>query len=156
MTYLCIHLLITATQLHPTLPLIARYFHAYRIDHILGFFRIWELPADTCSGILGRFRPSIPLSRSVSGGVGLRGTQQQGRAAQQGSICRSGCLPHPPHLPILTCPQELEGHGIWDFDRLCQPWITDEVGVWMTGWGARSWEGQCQRGLLAAHSWINT
>lgn len=23
----------------------ANYFHAYRIDHILGFFRIWEMPA---------------------------------------------------------------------------------------------------------------
>lgn len=26
-------------------------------------------------------------------------------------------------------PQELESHGIWDFDRLCEPWITDEVRV---------------------------
>ena len=45
---------------------IAEYFHAYRIDHILGFFRIWEIPGDCSSGILGHFRPSIPLSRHVS------------------------------------------------------------------------------------------
>ncbi|PSC73748.1 4-alpha-glucanotransferase DPE2 [Micractinium conductrix] len=64
----------------------AEYFHAYRIDHILGFFRIWEIPGDCSSGILGRFRPSIPLSRN-----------------------------------------ELESKGIWDFDRLCEPYITDEV-----------------------------
>lgn len=50
---------------HPLSPFICRYFHAYRIDHILGFFRIWEIPGDCSSGILGRFRPSIPLSRQV-------------------------------------------------------------------------------------------
>eukprot|EP00210_Caulerpa_lentillifera_P004848 g4629.t1 len=69
------------------------YFHAYRIDHILGFFRIWEIPGksnnkmvgmwilDDCAfALLGNFRPSIPLTR-----------------------------------------QELESKGIWDFDRLCKP-----------------------------------
>ena len=38
-----------------------RYFHAYRIDHILGFFRIWEIPGDCSTGLLGHFRPSLPL-----------------------------------------------------------------------------------------------
>ena len=28
----------------------ANYFHAYRIDHILGFFRIWEMPATATGG----------------------------------------------------------------------------------------------------------
>ena len=52
---------------HCTAPLhhSRRYFHAYRIDHILGFFRIWEIPGNCSSGILGHFRPSIPLSRQV-------------------------------------------------------------------------------------------
>ncbi len=40
----------------------ARYFDAYRIDHVLGFFRIWEIPATQAYGILGRFRPALPLS----------------------------------------------------------------------------------------------
>jgi 4-alpha-glucanotransferase len=40
----------------------AEYFDAYRIDHILGFFRIWEIPFDAVQGILGHFKPSIPLS----------------------------------------------------------------------------------------------
>ena len=53
-----------------------RYFHAYRIDHILGFFRIWEIPGVCSTGLLGHFRPSHPLTR-----------------------------------------EELESHGIWDFDR---------------------------------------
>ncbi|XP_076941178.1 4-alpha-glucanotransferase DPE2-like [Bidens hawaiensis] len=41
----------------------ANYFTAYRIDHILGFFRIWELPAHAMTGLVGKFRPSIPLSQ---------------------------------------------------------------------------------------------
>ncbi|KAI4300935.1 hypothetical protein L6164_034261 [Bauhinia variegata] len=40
----------------------AKYFTAYRIDHILGFFRIWELPDHAMTGLIGKFRPSIPLS----------------------------------------------------------------------------------------------
>ena len=63
-----------------------RYFHAYRIDHILGFFRIWEIQGDCTAGILGRFRPSLPLTR-----------------------------------------RELESHGIWDIDRLCEPYITQPL-----------------------------
>ncbi|XP_043723914.1 4-alpha-glucanotransferase DPE2 [Telopea speciosissima] len=41
----------------------AKYFTAYRIDHILGFFRIWELPEHALTGLVGKFRPSIPLSQ---------------------------------------------------------------------------------------------
>uniref|UniRef100_A0A7S3QVA9 4-alpha-glucanotransferase n=2 Tax=Dunaliella tertiolecta TaxID=3047 RepID=A0A7S3QVA9_DUNTE len=39
----------------------SQYFHAYRIDHILGFFRIWEIPGDCVTGLLGHFRPSVPI-----------------------------------------------------------------------------------------------
>ncbi|KAJ7514027.1 hypothetical protein O6H91_23G023000 [Diphasiastrum complanatum] len=60
----------------------AKYFSAYRIDHILGFFRIWELPDHTITGLMGRFRPSIPLSQ-----------------------------------------EELEKEGIWDFNRLSEPYV---------------------------------
>ena len=38
-----------------------RYFDAFRIDHILGFFRIWEIPTDCVWGLLGYFNPSMPL-----------------------------------------------------------------------------------------------
>ncbi|KAG0479077.1 hypothetical protein HPP92_013796 [Vanilla planifolia] len=41
----------------------AKYFSAYRIDHILGFFRIWELPDHAATGLVGKFRPSIALSK---------------------------------------------------------------------------------------------
>lgn len=42
----------------------SRYFDAYRIDHILGFFRIWEIPQDATQGVLGRFCPALPLSKA--------------------------------------------------------------------------------------------
>jgi 4-alpha-glucanotransferase len=38
------------------------YFDAFRIDHILGFFRIWSIPMHAVDGIMGRFVPAIPLS----------------------------------------------------------------------------------------------
>jgi 4-alpha-glucanotransferase len=37
------------------------YFDAFRIDHILGFFRIWSIPMDAIQGILGHFVPCIPV-----------------------------------------------------------------------------------------------
>ncbi len=39
-----------------------QYFDALRIDHILGFFRIWEIPVDAVSAVLGHFSPSLPLT----------------------------------------------------------------------------------------------
>ena len=40
----------------------AEYFDAYRIDHILGFFRIWEIPSHSVHGLLGQFVPALPMS----------------------------------------------------------------------------------------------
>lgn len=40
----------------------SEYFDVFRIDHILGFFRIWEIPYDCVEGLMGRFNPSLPLS----------------------------------------------------------------------------------------------
>lgn len=42
----------------------ANYFYATRIDHILGFFRIWSIPMNAVEGILGRFVPAIPVDIS--------------------------------------------------------------------------------------------
>ncbi|MFR9672648.1 MAG: 4-alpha-glucanotransferase [Rikenellaceae bacterium] len=42
----------------------AEYFDAYRIDHILGFFRIWEIPLGSVHGLTGHFNPALPLSKS--------------------------------------------------------------------------------------------
>lgn len=40
-----------------------RYYNAYRIDHILGFFRIWAIPAGNSSGFLGWTIPHDPITR---------------------------------------------------------------------------------------------
>ncbi len=40
----------------------AEYFDAYRIDHVLGFFRIWQIPRGALHGLLGHFSPAMPLS----------------------------------------------------------------------------------------------
>ena len=40
----------------------SQYFDAFRIDHILGFFRIWEIPAEQKSGLMGHFNPALPYS----------------------------------------------------------------------------------------------
>lgn len=72
------------------------YFHSYRIDHILGFFRIWEVPSSNnkeavngqslLPGLLGRFEPAVAIEKA-----------------------------------------ELDSKGIWDIDRLCKPYITEEL-----------------------------
>jgi len=41
---------------------LSRYFDAFRIDHILGFFRIWQIPIEQVQGLMGRFNPAIPVS----------------------------------------------------------------------------------------------
>jgi 4-alpha-glucanotransferase len=43
---------------------LSTYFDAFRFDHILGFFRIWEIPYDAVSGLLGHFRPAISIDKS--------------------------------------------------------------------------------------------
>lgn len=43
------------------------YFSAYRIDHLLGFFRIWEIPMPEKSGLMGHFSPALPMSREEIG-----------------------------------------------------------------------------------------
>jgi len=39
----------------------SHYFDAFRIDHILGFFRIWSIPMNAVEGIMGHFVPALPV-----------------------------------------------------------------------------------------------
>ena len=48
-----------------------QYFDAYRIDHVLGFFRIWAIPIDCVHGLLGQFQPAIAMSREEIQSYGL-------------------------------------------------------------------------------------
>ncbi|MBV3387650.1 4-alpha-glucanotransferase [Segatella copri] len=49
----------------------ARYFDAYRIDHVLGFFRIWEIPVSSVHGLLGQFAPALAMSSEEIESYGL-------------------------------------------------------------------------------------
>ena len=49
----------------------AKFFDAYRIDHVLGFFRIWEIPVDAVHGLLGQFQPALGMTREEIEGYGL-------------------------------------------------------------------------------------
>lgn len=52
---------------------LSEYFDALRIDHILGFFRIWEIPTSQIEGTLGLFNPRLPYSRQELANYGLKG-----------------------------------------------------------------------------------
>ena len=49
----------------------AEYFDAYRIDHVLGFFRIWEIPIDAVHGLLGQFSPALAMTQEEIEAYGL-------------------------------------------------------------------------------------
>lgn len=49
----------------------AKFYHAYRIDHVLGFFRVWSIPANDASGTLGWFVPSRTLTVEDLSGIGF-------------------------------------------------------------------------------------
>lgn len=50
----------------------AEYFDAYRIDHVLGFFRIWDIPLHSVHGLLGQFSPSLPMTVEEIESYGMR------------------------------------------------------------------------------------
>ena len=49
----------------------SNYFDAFRIDHILGFFRIWSIPADAVQGVMGKFVPCLPVHINEFGENGI-------------------------------------------------------------------------------------
>jgi 4-alpha-glucanotransferase len=55
----------------------SQFFDAYRIDHVLGFFRIWEIPINAVHGLLGQFRPSLGMTREEIEGYGLHFQEKQ-------------------------------------------------------------------------------
>jgi 4-alpha-glucanotransferase len=51
----------------------SKYYHAYRIDHILGFFRIWSIPSRECTGYLGWPTPHTPITQAELAERGFSG-----------------------------------------------------------------------------------
>ena len=54
----------------------SKFFDAYRIDHVLGFFRIWAIPTTCVHGLLGQFSPSLAMTREEIEGYGLHFQEQ--------------------------------------------------------------------------------
>ncbi|MBQ3634177.1 MAG: 4-alpha-glucanotransferase [Bacteroidales bacterium] len=54
-----------------------QFFDAFRIDHILGFFRIWSIPRPFRSGLMGIFSPAIPLKREEVEAWGFKGSLER-------------------------------------------------------------------------------
>ncbi len=52
---------------------LAEYFDALRIDHILGFFRIFQIPTEQVDGTLGLFNPRLPYTRQELEKFGIHG-----------------------------------------------------------------------------------
>jgi 4-alpha-glucanotransferase len=53
------------------LAVAAKYYQAYRIDHVLGFFRIWASSRFDYSSALGRFVPYTPVTAGDLGKLGF-------------------------------------------------------------------------------------
>ena len=54
----------------------SKFFDAYRIDHVLGFFRIWEIPSSSVHGLLGQFSPALSMTREEIEAYGLHFDEQ--------------------------------------------------------------------------------
>lgn len=81
----------------------AEYFDAYRIDHVLGFFRIWEIPQEYRSGTMGHFAPALPYPKDFLTSRGLD----------------LGKFLEDPHKPFHYHPKiNAKGQGDGSFDAL--------------------------------------
>ncbi|MBR1682403.1 MAG: 4-alpha-glucanotransferase [Bacteroidaceae bacterium] len=80
----------------------ARYFDAYRIDHVLGFFRIWEIPVPMRSGLWGQFQPALALTREE---IHAWGISEETRKATTAPIIRATPSPQPTAQPTPQATQ---------------------------------------------------
>lgn len=55
----------------------SKFFDAYRIDHVLGFFRIWEIPSNAVHGLLGQFSPALGMSADEIRGYGFNFNEER-------------------------------------------------------------------------------
>jgi 4-alpha-glucanotransferase len=92
------------------LRVMGHYFDTFRIDHILGFFRIWQIPTDQIEGIMGYLNPSIPVHINEFGEKGLRFDYNR--------FC----------LPFIT------DSVIWEIFGDDAPWVKDNCIDIIDGW----------------------
>ena len=86
------------------LRVMSRYFDAFRIDHIIGWFRIWEIPVSCRSGLMGHFNPALPYSAEELDGLGFGQFIRCHLIAENLGICSSAA----PDKPAATAGLFLE------------------------------------------------
>ena len=69
------------------LRVMSRYFDAFRIDHIIGWFRIWEIPVSCRSGLMGHFNPALPYSAEELDSLGFGSDCLEARGAYSQVLC---------------------------------------------------------------------
>ena len=72
------------------LRVMSRYFDAFRIDHIIGWFRIWEIPLSCRSGLMGHFNPALPYSAEELDSLGFGSDCLEARGAFSQVPCDEG------------------------------------------------------------------
>ena len=72
------------------LRVMSRYFDAFRIDHIIGWFRIWEIPVSCRSGLQGHFNPALPYSAEELDSLGFGSDCLEARGAFSPVPCDEG------------------------------------------------------------------
>ena len=72
------------------LRVMSRYFDAFRIDHIIGWFRIWEIPVSCRSGLMGHFNPALPYSAEELDSLGFGSDCLEARGAFSPVPCDEG------------------------------------------------------------------
>ncbi len=105
------------------LRLADQFFGAYRIDHVLGFFRIWASPEEDIGGRRGRFVPAVRLSTSELNQVGLDEGRIRWLAEPHipGDVLRDALGPEAEAV-MQEVLHQLPGEDLWLF----RPHITGE------------------------------
>ena len=89
----------------------SKFYHAYRIDHVLGFFRIWSIPQREVTGILGYFNPCVPLTWEKLSSAGfMRETLEYLRRPNYGIDQLREFLGADADRLAAECFTQLEGH----------------------------------------------
>ncbi len=93
-----------------------RYYAAYRIDHVLGFFRVWSIPADDVTGYLGHFSPGAVATRERLNRAGLEHHRIRWLAEPHipGNVLREN-LGEESDAAIELALQQIEGEDLYLF-----------------------------------------
>jgi 4-alpha-glucanotransferase len=59
------------TWMNSRMKYMEQFFDAVRIDHIVGYFRIWEIPENAVFSVLGHFSPALPMNAEEINQFGL-------------------------------------------------------------------------------------